>query len=372
MDPRHLQLGCQSRLAILEHRDLRRGAPHIEADQIVVTAILAVVRSGDRAGRRSRFDEVHRKLAGLLGSGEPPIGLHDVKRRLIAFRGNALDQSSEILFHARLDVGVGDRRAHPFVFANFRLHPSRDADQCGIEGFSGDLGYPLFMCRIRRRMHEAHRQGLNLGFLEFADRPTHIRFVKGHVDRSIGQHPFGDTLAEAAWDQRRRKFRRKIQVVVTSLAAHLEHVAEARCGDQPHPCAGILDNDVGRQRRRVDEDAHLFRRDLETIPYGFQTLEHGSAGIFRGREHLETQKISSAGVEDNEVRKCPADVDADPILAFHSTPYSSHKDPGGAVPSQPDPRPRSLSRSRLRSRRRASPSYLPGHEGGGACVNVSA
>ena len=73
--------------------------------------------------------------------------------------------------------------------------------------------------------------------------------------------PALDREAVLARDQRRRQLQVQVILLEAVFGPHLDHVAKTFGRDQRGLRAAALDQGVGRQRRAVDDDADLGRRN---------------------------------------------------------------------------------------------------------------
>ena len=96
------------------------------------------------------------------------------------------------------------------------------------------------------------------------------------------------------------------------LPTNLDHVLESRSGDQRHPGATALEDDVGGERGAVDGGAHLARRDAALVEQAVDALLDAVSRILRRGEDLADAQCARALVHEHEVGERSADVDAQP------------------------------------------------------------
>lgn len=71
-------------LATLDHRNVGRGSPDINGDDVVLTAMFAGPPSSNHASGRARQQQADRPLRGVLHRRDAAVGLHDTNHRLHA------------------------------------------------------------------------------------------------------------------------------------------------------------------------------------------------------------------------------------------------------------------------------------------------
>ena len=193
------------------------------------------------------------------------------------------------------------------------MNAAGDADRQPIEHLGGELPDPFFVRRIGGGVDEAHRQGLNPGFLQVGEDAPRIVLVQRNADAAVGQHALPDLPAELPRDQGRRELDGEIVVVIASLLAHLQDVPEAFGGDQRGLGAVSLDQGVRRERGSVHNDHHLRQLDPGNVLEGAQPVEDRPARIVGRGKDLETEEGSAVDAVDDQIREGSANVDADPI-----------------------------------------------------------
>ena len=126
---------------------------------------------------------------------------------------------------------------------------------------SSDLGQPLFVRGVHRRVQERYSDGFDIRLAQRSEHQSCRNFVQRHPDCAIRQATFPHLVAQAPWHERRRKHRRQVAVVVAVLAPNLEDVAKAFGGHQCRPRARPFDYGVGGKGGRVDENMDCLRTD---------------------------------------------------------------------------------------------------------------
>ena len=161
-------------------------------------------------------------------------------------------------------------------------------------------------------VQEADGERLDAGrFDEVADRRPGALEVQGRDHLSVVTHPLADLPAQAPWCERVGPREPKIEQVVALLEAHVEDVAEPRghqhAGLRPAP----FDDRVGDEGRAVGDGFDLGHGHVFAPQKGGGAFNHRNRGVGRRGEALQHRDLAAAFVEQCEVGKRPADVDAE-------------------------------------------------------------
>ncbi len=115
---RRLETVGDMRLAVLDHRELRRRAAHVERQNILLARRGAEMGGHQGPRRRTRFQQQNRPRFRLFDMGEPAVGEHHEERRTDPEPARLCDQTVEIALRQRFDVGVGRGGRRPFVLTD--------------------------------------------------------------------------------------------------------------------------------------------------------------------------------------------------------------------------------------------------------------
>lgn len=136
-------------------------------------------------------------------------------------------------------------------------------------------------------------------------RRAHLVEIDRLPHGAVRQHALRDLEAQVALDDG-HEIAPQAPGVEPVAAAHFQHVAEARRGDERGARALALQKRVGADGRAVDDGAE--RRDRPEAPQPFEEA-HGLVAAVRGHlGRLETPRIR---VVVEQVGEGPADIDAD-------------------------------------------------------------
>ena len=156
----------------------------------------------------------------------------------------------------RPDVRVQADRGEALVLAVLRQHLRRDREEGVRELLAHDLGDARLVLRIEEREEEADRDRLDAGVLELAHLLARPLLVERHEHRAVARDPLGDGQPVAAAHDRVALPRQILvvrEVERLLVPGDVEDVAVALGRDHPDGGARVLDHDVGRDRRPVED-----------------------------------------------------------------------------------------------------------------------
>ena len=158
VDARDLEGAAGLRLQIVDQADLRGGAAHVVGQHLVEPALPGDLGGEDRAARRARFDEPHRKADRGLDRGQPAARQHQEQR---AGEPLAPQQRLEV-GEVAADHAAGHRRwRRRSRSARIRASPARprSTSVIGTPGqmFGQDLAGAALMRRVGEAVQKADR-----------------------------------------------------------------------------------------------------------------------------------------------------------------------------------------------------------------------
>ena len=121
--------------------------------------------------------------------------------------------------------------------------------------------------------------------------------------------PLGDGHRAVAGNERLRLLELRVVQRRPHLARDLEQVAEALGRDEAAARDLALDDRVRRHGRRVDDEAHLRRRDAAVRERPVDRLHEPLGGIGGRRQHLRDRDRARLLVDQRRVGEGAADVD---------------------------------------------------------------
>ena len=128
------------------------------------------------------------------------------------------------------------------------------------------------------------------------------------AQRPVGAHALGRPEAQLGRDERRGVRGAQPVEVGARLAAQLDHVGEARGGDQRGARAAALEQGVRGDGHPVREDLHLARVTARERQRGIDRAHHALGLVVRRRGHLRGDDPPVD--RERRVGERPADVDA--------------------------------------------------------------
>ena len=189
---------------LLDQADIRRGAAHVEGDQVAVAGAAAEVdRANDARGRAGR-QRADRAMAGFARRCKATVRLLDIRFRTKAEGVDTCLELVEIAAHHRTERGIQHRRTGTFVLAKFGQHLMRRADELAWQRLAQPGDNVPFMRRVLVAVHEYDGDRGNVGFPESRDMLVEFRarwrdVVAAHQERALVHLP-----AQVAGDGRTR------------------------------------------------------------------------------------------------------------------------------------------------------------------------
>ena len=163
----------------------------------------------------------------------------------------------------RADVGVQADGREALVLAVLRQHLRRDREERLGELLAHDLGDPRLVLGVEEREQEADGDRLDPGLLQPAHLRPRLLLVERDEDGAVLRDPLRHGQPVAAADDRVALPRQILvvrEVERLLVPGDVEDVAVALGRDQPDPRAVVLDHDVGRDRRAVEDLVERGRR----------------------------------------------------------------------------------------------------------------
>jgi hypothetical protein len=126
-----------------------------------------------------------------------------------------------------------------------------------VERIEGALDGPLVL-GVGEREEQAHGYGFGLQSFEPPDRAREALRVERLDDGAAGADALGEPEAHLARDERRGAHDHQVVDFGAGLPAYLDHVFEARGGDERGARALAFEQGVGRDRRPVNDLRRLY------------------------------------------------------------------------------------------------------------------
>jgi hypothetical protein len=142
------------RFAVLDQAQLRRGAAHVETQQVRGAVASAEERRGQRAGGGAGFQHLHGVADDFGRVGQSAVGQHQQQGRADALGRQTVRQALDVAGGERLDVGAGDGGGDAVELADFRRRLVRGRHMQAGRPASDGLGRLLFVRGVGVRMQE--------------------------------------------------------------------------------------------------------------------------------------------------------------------------------------------------------------------------
>ena len=216
--------------------------------------------------------------------------------------------------HQWQHVCIDHRRTRAFVFPDLRQQRARHRNGNGRVACTNQVTDTQFVRAVGVRIDEANRNSVDLRGNDLIDDCVRAGFVQRAFDAAQVTDALVDFESEPAGHQRRWFAPADVVENRHAQTADLEHVAKALCCDQGDACALAFENRIGRHGRRVHDLRDLIDLHAAVADDGLEAGCNTKAVVVRRRQHLGAQH-SPFGIQEYEVGKSPADIDAEP--RFH-------------------------------------------------------
>ena len=245
--------------------------------------------AADDAGDGAGHEQVHGPRDGAFRRGDAARGRHQVQLRPHLQRLELLLEPADVARDLRADVGVERDGREALVLPVLRQHLGRDREERLGELLAHDLGHALLVRGVEEREEEAHRDGLDPGLLQLADALACTLLVERDEHRAVLQDPLGHGQPVPAPDDR---VPLPGQILVVREVERLlvprdvEDVAVALGRDQADGRAVVLDHDVRRDRRPVEDLVERRRRLTRLLDQLSDSLQRPEGRVLRRRREL--------------------------------------------------------------------------------------
>ena len=285
--PRHLETARRLRPEIIDQTDLRRRPPHIKRQDRTQPALPRHIRRKNRPARRPALHQPDRKPARRLDRRQPTARQHQEHRSVHPDPFQRLRQSRQVTGHQRLHIRIRRRRRKPLPLAHFRRHLARNRHRHPRQRRRQNLPRPPLMRPVHETMQEPNGNTLNRLALQHRDQRPHRRLVQRQQNPPGIVQPLRHRQPQMPRHQRLRQHDIQVVLVVPALIAHRQHIAKSLRRHQRRPRALTLDDRIGRQRRAVDHDGNIARRQPARRQHRPHPLHHPLFRRRRRGEHLD-------------------------------------------------------------------------------------
>ena len=315
MGPVDLEMAPQKRFAVIEQADLRRRAPHVEADDLVIPHGPRDVTGQNRPSRGARLDEPYRVRPRRRNRDEAAARGHEEERTGESRLLEGVFHVGEVGGHDGLDVGVRHGCRLTLVFPDFGTHIARDGDRHVGQPFGDHGGNAPFMLRIGVGMKQTDSHTFHTEFTKAINPGRNGLFIERHQYLAPGVDPFWHRESEAPRHQGSRAIGQDVVLIKTVLVGDLQGVPVA-LGDEERRAGSLaFDQGVGRQGRAVKDETDVTGHGAGSLHHLHETGHESLGGRCR-RQGLGGMADTVAF--QHHVREGPADVDADAYAACQS------------------------------------------------------
>ena len=240
----------------------------------------------DGAARRAAFHQPDGELGGALKADDPAAGMHQEDRAIGPLRAQTVLQPSQIGFHQRLDIGVGDGGVEPLVFPHLRADFGREGDHRARHPLRKHFGDQPFMRVVDIGVQEADRDAFIARLGQIIGQRLHLRPVQRGEDAAVGIHPLRQHIAAVAGEERFGEIEVQVVLFEPAFGAHLDNVTETFRRDQRSLRPPPFDQRIGGERGAVDNLADGGGGDARLGADLMQALNDSVFGGGVGRQHL--------------------------------------------------------------------------------------
>ena len=267
--------------------------------------LLADVSRGQRAGRRTRHHRLHGIVRGDRARHRAAVALHHQELAAETGELQLLLQPAQVARHDRLDIAVQCRRAGALELADLAQDVGAYRDEGGGPDLARDGAGGLLVRGIGIGMDEADDQRLGAELEQPAHGGPHRVGVERDHHIALGVDALRHFEAQLARDQRLEAADHAV-AEGPRAAAELQHIAEARSGDQAAARALAFENGVGADSGAVHQRRQVLDRDAAVA----QSREHAARLVVGRRRDLDDAKPVRAFVDEQQVGESAAHVDA--------------------------------------------------------------
>jgi hypothetical protein len=226
-------------------------------------------------------------------------------------------ETAHVARDLRADEGVQADRREPLVLTVLRQDLRGDREERLRELLSDDCSDAGLVIRVQEREQEAHRDGLDACLLQLQHTLARPFLVERNEHLAVPGDSLGHRPAIAAADDRialpgQILIVREVQRLL--VTRDVQDVPVALRGQHPDLRPVVLDDDVGRDRRSVEDLVEVGRLDTGLRCDLPDSLNGSLRRIVRCRRQLVDEDRSGLVVDLDQVRERPADVDA---YTFH-------------------------------------------------------
>ncbi len=253
---------------VLDQADVRRGAADVDANHVLVAGRLTDEARADHPRRRARERRRGGHPLDLLGADHAAIRFHNQQRRRDGRGFQAIFKLRDIARDRGHDIDVEHGRDAALVLAEDPQHVRGNRDKGGRMLRAHDFRRAPFVIRMHETVEITDRHRVHAARLIVPGRCADRRFVEGDQHGPVDGDAFRNFVN--AFRQHRPGWLEPGKQVCGArnvLAADLQHMLEARRGQQSDLGPFAFENEVRGDRRAV-KDLRQVRRFQRRLPQG--------------------------------------------------------------------------------------------------------
>ena len=297
----------RAQLAVVDERDVGRGAAHVEPDGVPEAARRRDVASGDRARRDAGAGEPESEPGRRPWRHHAAARVQKEQVSVVAAFGQPLAEAADVAADEGREDGVRDRGREALVLEDLRQHLARRGHGHAGQLLLEELAHPLLVLGVGVGVDEADGHRLDLAAAQDPGDAPRVGLVQRLDDVAAVVDTLAHLEAVAAAHVRRRDVLVGVPEVFLRPAPDLDHVAEPRRRHHRDLRETAREERVRGHRRAVREEADLVQVDAG----GADAVEHGLHRVMGRRRNLRDPRARARLLEDEDVGERAAHVDRD-------------------------------------------------------------
>ena len=172
-------------------------------------------------------------------------------------------QIIEVAFEPRPHIGIYRCGGDTIVFPLLRENVVAERHVYIPPAFFDQFAHSQFVVRIAMRVEKAHHEGLHVPCPQLAHRRANRLFIQRLFHGTVPAYSLCHADARRPRNQWLPKRLSQIVAICLGTFTQFEHIPESRSGNEPQAGAFTFDQQVGGDRRTVDEQGGTFQQCFE-------------------------------------------------------------------------------------------------------------
>jgi hypothetical protein len=165
---------------------------------------------------------------------------------------------------------------------------------------------------VQEREQQGNADGLQSGGLDRRRDRRDLLLIQLGDHITLGVDTFADLEPPAARHQHRGRILEQIVQVATGRAPEFQQIAKATRADEARASTFVLQQRIGDHGGRVRQKRDTGRIDTVLLKTQTDAPHHALGKISRSRQYFGDADPAAAFLDEGDIRKRAADVDADP------------------------------------------------------------